>query len=134
MKHLSFIFTFLFLCAGSDLQSRSMCSPTLMSGISPLLTGMGMLHKGQTGTWTSCNKHQRHKDYRSSKGENYHHHLCCQLWYNHIKKYNIKTEMHYISIKGALCNIFTGCKQTKKGVLDARNSSLQELTWLLDVL
>ena len=32
------------------------------------------------------------------------------------------------NIKGAVCNIFTGCKQTKKRVLDARNSSLQELT------
>ena len=31
-------------------------------------------------------------------------------------------------LKGALCNIFTGCKQTKNRVLDARNSSLQELT------
>lgn len=50
---ISVILTFLFLCAGSDLQSRSMCSPTLMSGISPLLTGMGVLHKGHTGTWIS---------------------------------------------------------------------------------
>ena len=31
------------------------------------------------------------------------------------------------NVKGALCNFFMGCKQTKK-VLDARNSSLQELT------
>lgn len=42
--------TFLFLWAGSDLQSLSMCSPTLMSGISPLLMGMGVLHSGHTGT------------------------------------------------------------------------------------
>lgn len=30
-----------------------MCSPTFMSGISPLLMGMGVLHKGHTGTCTS---------------------------------------------------------------------------------
>lgn len=53
VKHLSFTLTFLFLCAGSDLQSLSMCSPTLISGISPLLMGMGMLHRGHTGTWIS---------------------------------------------------------------------------------
>lgn len=54
--HIGVIWTFLFLWAGSDLQSLSMCSPTLMSGISPLFTGMGMLHKGHTGTWISCRK------------------------------------------------------------------------------
>lgn len=47
------VWTFLFLWAGSDLQSRSMCSPTLMSGISPLLMGIGVLHSGHTGTWIS---------------------------------------------------------------------------------
>jgi len=50
--------TFRFLWAGSDLQSLSMCSPTLMSGISPLLMGMGVLHNGHTGTWTSCTRKQ----------------------------------------------------------------------------
>ena len=30
-------------------------------------------------------------------------------------------------LKIALCNFFTGCKQRKKQILDARNSSLQEL-------
>lgn len=52
-KGLLLVLTFLFLCAGSDLQSLSMCSPTLMSGISPLLMGMGVLHRGHTGTWIS---------------------------------------------------------------------------------
>ena len=32
------------------------------------------------------------------------------------------------SVKAALCNMFTGCKQTKNRVLDAKNISLQELT------
>lgn len=41
-------------CAGSDLQSRSMCSPTTASGISPRRTGTGVLHSGHTGTCTSC--------------------------------------------------------------------------------
>lgn len=41
-------------CAGSDLQSRSMCSPTTTSGISPRRTGTGVLHSGHTGTCTSC--------------------------------------------------------------------------------
>ena len=27
-------------------------------------------------------------------------------------------------LKGALCNIFTGCKQTKKRVLDARGANM----------
>ena len=31
------------------------------------------------------------------------------------------------SLKGALCNFFTGCKQIKNRALDARNHSLQEL-------
>ena len=38
----------------------------------------------------------------------------------------IRNQVHIF--KGALCNIFTGCKQIKNRVLDARNSSLQELT------
>lgn len=68
VKHLSFILTFLFLCAGSDLQSLSMCSPTLMSGISPLLMGMGMLHRGHTGTWTSYRKNEMKHRITASKG------------------------------------------------------------------
>lgn len=50
--------TFRFLWAGSDLQSLSICSPTVMSGISPLLMGMGVLHNGHTGTWISCTRKQ----------------------------------------------------------------------------
>lgn len=46
-------------CAGSDLQSRSMCSPTTTSGISPRLTGTGVLQRGHTGTCTSCRDKKR---------------------------------------------------------------------------
>lgn len=46
-------------CAGSDLQSRSMCSPTTTSGISPRLTGTGVLQRGHTGTCTSCRDNKR---------------------------------------------------------------------------
>lgn len=46
-------------CAGSDLQSRSMCSPTTTSGISPRLTGTGVLQRGHTGTCTSCTDKKR---------------------------------------------------------------------------
>lgn len=46
-------------CAGSDLQSRSMCSPTTTSGISPRLTGTGVLQRGHTGTCTSCRNTRR---------------------------------------------------------------------------
>lgn len=46
-------------CAGSDLQSRSMCSPTTTSGISPRLTGTGVLQRGHTGTCTSCRDKRR---------------------------------------------------------------------------
>ena len=38
------------------------------------------------------------------------------------------------TVKGAQCNIFTGCKQTKKQSSWYRNGSFQELTWLLDAL
>lgn len=47
------ILTFRFFFAGSDWQSRSMCSPTLISGVSPLGTGTGLQQSGQTGTCTS---------------------------------------------------------------------------------
>ena len=45
--------TFLFSLAGSDWQSLSMCSPTRTSGDSPFFTGIGVLQRGQTGTWLS---------------------------------------------------------------------------------
>nr|CAD7256300.1 unnamed protein product [Timema shepardi] len=33
-----------------DWQSLSMCAPTTTSGCSPRPTGIGVLHRGQTGT------------------------------------------------------------------------------------
>lgn len=65
------ILTFLFRCAGSDLQSRSMCSPTLISGISPRLMGIGMLHNGHTGTWISYKKKNwtSHESCYSTRGK-----------------------------------------------------------------
>lgn len=49
IEHWSSCFFFIF--AGSDLQSRSICSFTFKSGSSFFPVGTGCKHKGQTGTW-----------------------------------------------------------------------------------
>lgn len=93
VKHFSLILTFLFRCAGSDLQSLSICSPTLMSGISPLLMGIGMLHRGHTGTWTSFRKNKMKHIHSTQK------YTKVQLQGLYLCQSSIISMMHFTAVK-----------------------------------